>query len=73
MGKACHTRNYPPMIIGSCQNLMFPHPWGFVGDIYKSSCEVIPIQLEEKNPTQANQTGRNFPIFQIVEWRLLFT
>ena len=36
------------MIIGSCQNLMFPHPWGFVGDQYKTSCEAIALQYEKK-------------------------
>jgi hypothetical protein len=28
---------------------MFPHPWGFVGHIYKTTCEVISLKLE-KNP-----------------------
>ena len=36
------------MIDGSCQNLMFPHPWGFVGDMYKVSCEVIALQHKKK-------------------------
>ena len=27
---------------------MFPHPWGFVGDMYKVSCEVIALQHKKK-------------------------
>ena len=40
---------------GSLQNLMFPHPWGFVGDIYKTSCEVKGLQLEEKKNPDPDQ------------------
>ena len=43
-----------PPTIGSCQSLMSPHPWGFVGDINKSSCEVLALQ-HEKTQTQAGQ------------------
>ena len=34
---------------------MFPHTWVFVGDIFKSSCEVISLQLEKKTLTQAKK------------------
>ena len=34
---------------------MFPHPWGFVGDMYKVSCEVIALQHKKKKRNQAEQ------------------
>ena len=59
------------MIIGSFQKLMFPHPLGFLGDIYKTFREFIALQLEEKKKTRTKAKYQTGPNSTIAGYRLI--